>query len=264
MALLGPACALAAIGCGGAGQAADGGRADVSFDPPEVGLDGGTYVPVPGNCGFDPPAAFCETFELGPMAGGRAGELDPARWSAVRSAGIDTAFGGGIGKAELPQCRPGLTGALVLPDGDTVICDPTATIPTRHLLTATAAQNYGLNTYRIRQPFDFAGRTGTIKLDVDLTQRRAARLAGDRDRRGPVADAQLRFSRARLGPAQRLRDRVHERLVQHAQHRHAGHLSLPRLPGIARARDRAARVVRLRRCRMRWSRRGRSTTSRST
>ena len=103
------------------------------------------------------------------MPGGRAGELDPARWSAVRSAGIDTAFGGGIGKAELPQCRPGLTGALVLPDGDTVICDPTATIPTRHLLTATAAQNYGLNTYRIRQPFDFAGRTGTIKLDVDLT-----------------------------------------------------------------------------------------------
>jgi len=168
--LLGPAFALAAIGCGGgAGQTTDAGRADVSFDPPEVGLDGGSYVPVPGNCGFDLPAAFCETFELGPTAGGRAGELDPARWSAVRSAGIDTAFGGGIGKAELPQCRPGLTGALVLPDGDTVICDPTATIPTRHLLTATAAQNYGLNTYRIRQPFDFAGRTGTIKLDVDLT-----------------------------------------------------------------------------------------------
>ena len=166
-----PALALAAIGCGGtgAGPGNDGGRADVRFDPPEVGLDGGSYVPVPGNCGFDPAPAFCETFELGPMPGGRAGELDPARWSAVRSAGIDTAFGGGIGKALLPQCRPGLTDALVLPDSDTVICDPTPTIPTRHLLTATAAQNYGLNTYRIRQPFDFAGRTGTIKLDVDLT-----------------------------------------------------------------------------------------------
>jgi hypothetical protein len=160
----------AAVGCGaGAGGPHDGGRVDVSFDPPDVGLDGGSYVPVPGNCGFDPAPAFCETFELGPMAGGRAGELDPARWSAVRSAGIDTAFGGGIGKALLPQCRPGLTDAMVLPDGDTVICDPTSTIPTRHLLTATAAQNYGLNTYRIRQPFDFAGRTGTIKLDVDLT-----------------------------------------------------------------------------------------------
>ena len=113
--------ALAAIGCGGgvAGPA-DGGRPDVPFDPPDVGLDGGTYVPVPGNCGFDqtsPTAAFCETFEAGPMAGGRAGELDPARWSAVRSAGIDTAFGGGIGKALLPQCRPGLTDAMVLSNG---------------------------------------------------------------------------------------------------------------------------------------------------
>jgi hypothetical protein len=172
---------VAACNGGGAGGGSDGGglpdggdarrsqQTDVRFDPPEVGLDGGAYVPVPGTCGFDPAPAFCDTFEQGPMAGGRAGELDPARWSAVRSAGIDTAFGGGIGKAQLPQCRPGLTDALVLPDGDTVICDPTPAVPTRHLLTATAAQNYGLNTYRIRQPFDFAGRTGTIKLDVDLT-----------------------------------------------------------------------------------------------
>jgi hypothetical protein len=162
--------ALVAAACGGGAGAGDpdGGRPDVPFDPPDVGLDGGTYVPVPGNCGFDAPA-FCDTFEDGPKAGGRAGELDPAHWSAVRSAGIDTAFGAGIGKAQLPQCRPGLTDAMVLPDGDTVICDPTPTIATRHLLTATAAQNYGLNTYRIRQPFDFAGRTGTIKLDVDLT-----------------------------------------------------------------------------------------------
>ena len=50
-----------------------------------------------------------------------------------------------------------------------LVCDPTATIPTRHVLATAAAQNYGLATYRIRQPFDFAGRTGTIKLDVDLT-----------------------------------------------------------------------------------------------
>ena len=50
-----------------------------------------------------------------------------------------------------------------------LICDPTATIPSRHVLATAAAQNYGLSTYRIRQPFDFAGRTGTIKLDMDLT-----------------------------------------------------------------------------------------------
>jgi hypothetical protein len=172
---------LLAAACGGGGARGgndDGGQPDVPFDPPDVNLDGGTYVPVPGNCAFDEasnPPAFCDTFEDGPKQGGRAGELDPARWSAVRSAGIDTAFGGGIGKGLIGQCRPGLTDTMVLPDDDTVICDPTPTIATRHLLTVTAAQNYGLNTYRIRQPFDFAGRTGTIKLDVDA---KAAGLGG--------------------------------------------------------------------------------------
>jgi hypothetical protein len=35
------------------------------------------------------------------------------------------------------------------------------------LLTACAAQNYGQNAYRIRQPFDFKGRTGKIVLDAE-------------------------------------------------------------------------------------------------
>ena len=34
-------------------------------------------------------------------------------------------------------------------------------------MTVAAMQNYGLNSYRIRQPFDFAGRTGKIVFDVD-------------------------------------------------------------------------------------------------
>jgi hypothetical protein len=57
----------------------------------------------------------------------------------------------------------------VLPDSDVLVCDPISAIPTRHALGTAAAQNYGLSTYRVRQPFDFAGRTGTIKLDMDLT-----------------------------------------------------------------------------------------------
>jgi hypothetical protein len=142
------------------------------FMPPPSGLDdAGTYQPVPGSCGFDAPA-FCDTFEEEPRpGGGRAGELDPARWSGMRGgpwghASLSDAFP--VGPALVPACRPGRTDTLVFPDFDALICDPTPTIPTRHLLTATAAQNYGLNTYRIRQPFDFAGRTGTIKLDVEL------------------------------------------------------------------------------------------------
>ena len=34
-------------------------------------------------------------------------------------------------------------------------------------MTAVSMQNYGVNSYIIRQPFDFAGRTGKIVFDVD-------------------------------------------------------------------------------------------------
>ena len=34
-------------------------------------------------------------------------------------------------------------------------------------MTAVSMQNYGVNSYMIRQPFDFAGRTGKIAFDVD-------------------------------------------------------------------------------------------------
>jgi hypothetical protein len=55
-----------------------------------------------------------------------------------------------------------------MPTRDTLVCDPTTGIGTRFLLTAVASQNYGVNAYRIRQPFDFAGRTGRIVFDADL------------------------------------------------------------------------------------------------
>ena len=148
---------------------------------PTPGNDAGTtpvtpferpdYTPQPGNCGFDSPA-FCDTFEHGPMAGGRSGELDPAHWSVTRgspytSSSFDDALR--IGPALIGQCRADLSNTRVLPDSDVLVCDPIPTIPSRHVLATAAAQNYGLSTYRIRQPFDFAGRTGTIKLDMDLT-----------------------------------------------------------------------------------------------
>jgi hypothetical protein len=54
----------------------------------------------------------------------------------------------------------------VWPDGDTLICNPTANVASTHLLAAAAAQNYGQNGYRIRQPFDFKGRTGKVVFDA--------------------------------------------------------------------------------------------------
>jgi hypothetical protein len=68
----------------------------------------------------------------------------------------------------IPACRAGLP-MQVFPDQDTLVCDPSADVSTHHLLTACASQNYGSNSYRIRQPFDFAGRTGKIVFDAAVT-----------------------------------------------------------------------------------------------
>lgn len=152
---------------GGSGGAA-GADSETPFERPDPPAE---YVPEAGDCGFEEPA-FCETFEAGPQAGGRSGELDPIRFSVARGmpyspSSFDDAFR--LGPALIGDCRADLSHTRVLPDSDVLVCEPVATIPTRHALGVAAAQNYGLATYRIRQPFDFEGRTGTIQLDLDLT-----------------------------------------------------------------------------------------------
>ena len=130
--------------------------------PADDGPQGG-----PG-CGLAA-AAFCDTFGAPAATQGRAGELNALLWSAGRlDPQLPTANGNafGIGPATLPTCRANLP-AQVFPDQDTLICDPSDSIAAPHLLVAVAAQNYGQNTYRIRQPFDFSGRTGTITFDAE-------------------------------------------------------------------------------------------------
>ena len=131
--------------------------------PPHHGTGNSPY------CGLDA-AAFCDNFDQGPTATpGREGDLDPSQWSAGRLSPQEIS---GPGKAnpappaQIPSCRASLNKSTVYPDEDTLICDPTNT-QSAQLLTAVAMQNYGLNSYRIRQPFDFAGRTGKIVFDVD-------------------------------------------------------------------------------------------------
>jgi cytochrome c peroxidase len=130
-----------------------------------------------GQCGFEGAdggsvAAFCETFDQAPTAGGRAGELDSNVWSGMRGmpslhASLDEGFP--IGPALVTDCRPDLDGQTVGPDRDALLCGPTTQIHSPHLMIAAAAQNYGMTAYRIRQPFDFTGRVGTINLDVNLS-----------------------------------------------------------------------------------------------
>lgn len=129
----------------------------------------GTFVPS-ANCSLTTPA-FCDTFNQGPSAiRGRGGDLDPAKWATARlsgeilSSGLNTANPTPI--ASIPQCRAGITQTFVYPPNDTLICDPIGT-KSSQLMTAVSIQNYGVNSYMPRQPFDFAGRTGKIVFDVD-------------------------------------------------------------------------------------------------
>ena len=130
-------------------------------------------------CGLADPA-FCETFESGPAPmqdRGRGNELSRTRFSETRYApSLSTGDGEtfwaweaefGLIPEEPPPCRSDVVGFL-LPSRDTLVCDPTPTIASHYLMTAVGSQNYGSNAYRIRQPFDFADRTGTIVFDTDL------------------------------------------------------------------------------------------------
>jgi hypothetical protein len=138
-------------------------------DDDEPATDGGHAELGKPGCGLEA-AAFCATFDAPASRKGRAGELDSALWGGARSEGqLSTTRAMPIGMAVIPVCRPGIP-THVWTDQDTLICDPSADVASHHLMVACAAQNYGQNSYRIRQPFDFAGRTGKIVFDAAVNR----------------------------------------------------------------------------------------------
>jgi hypothetical protein len=132
---------------------------------------GGGVLGPPG-CGLAA-AAFCEDFEAGPHPLSRSGELDPARWSIGRlTPKLPTSSDGAmwIGpSAPITNCRADIDGSIVTPDADALVCESNVDISSRHALISVAAQDYGLNSHRAKQRFDFTNRTGVIALDADLT-----------------------------------------------------------------------------------------------
>jgi hypothetical protein len=147
------------------GRGDGGGNLDATSSPSS---DGPSFAQGGPGCGLDA-AAFCDTFDLPSTAHGRAGDLDPLKWSGGRLVVQLPTSGSNpfpIMPAVIANCRAGLP-ATAFPDGDTLICDPSTSIGSPQLLVAVAAQNYGENSYRIRQPFDFADRTGTIVFDAE-------------------------------------------------------------------------------------------------
>jgi hypothetical protein len=135
-----------------------------------VGLSLVSMVSVSGAPGCDLTSpAFCETFDQGPSSvRGRGGDLDPSRWSTARLAPSDMSgsVANPVRSAPIPPCKASFPQTSAFPPDDTLICDPSGN-RSAQLMTAVAIQNYGNNSYMIRQPFDFAGRTGKIVFDVD-------------------------------------------------------------------------------------------------
>jgi hypothetical protein len=133
------------------------------FTPPST-------LAASATCNLNAPA-FCDTFSQGPAAvRGRGGDLDPSKWATARLSGEISSSGTGTANpvpiAPIPRCRAGISETSAFPPNDTLICDPSGTRSSQ-LMTAVSIQNYGVNSYMPRQPFDFAGRTGKIDFDVD-------------------------------------------------------------------------------------------------
>ena len=137
---------------------------------------GGQYITfgtqdVGTGCGLTG-AVFCEDFEepaTSPAA--QSGDWNPGKISTARfGASLASSAGDGtnvVERADIPACRSGSV-TNPFPPGDTLICDANSFIHSRFGLSSTAMQNYGDNSYRIGQPFDIAGRTGTVQFDASL------------------------------------------------------------------------------------------------
>jgi hypothetical protein len=130
--------------------------------------------PEPGACGLATPA-FCEGFETA-HPGGRGGDLDErvfgfARWGHQVQYSWERAPAHTYGDDYLfPATFCGEPFDGILPDEDVRTCDGTGVDGTasgqlNETFDDQAAT--GVNALRIRQPFDFSGRVGTIVWDVD-------------------------------------------------------------------------------------------------
>jgi hypothetical protein len=113
------------------------------------------------------PLAFCDTFDAPAGTGNRSGDLNGTVWGVSRILG-DTNFGQGTANAAPPTSLLGCGGSsTVLPPHDVIVCNGQLREATND--NASGAFEAGTVTVLAmypKQPFDFAGRTGTIGFDV--------------------------------------------------------------------------------------------------
>jgi hypothetical protein len=154
---------------GNGGKAgATGGFGDAGGTGGATSGSGGSGPPRPVNTGCDlPNAAFCDAFTK-PSPGGRAGDLDDANWSISRL-GFGCAYAFAFPETPLNLCGVWRT---VRPGGpDSEFCLNENDEP-RWAEGFDDNTDFNYLSARIRQPFDFEGRTGTVEWSAD------ARTAG--------------------------------------------------------------------------------------
>jgi hypothetical protein len=112
--------------------------------------------------------AFCDTFALPSEQGGRTGQLDPELWSVARVSEAVNPSQGLVNQflpTEVMRCLRRDYG-IVVPN-DYFFCGPEYGESMHWMEAFDDGENYVYNSARVRQPFDFAGRTGKITFDVD-------------------------------------------------------------------------------------------------
>ena len=114
--------------------------------------------------------AFCDSFDAPAGNGGRAGDLNPALWSVARIEAGGSGYGANLGQGAFDTWIPASlnfrgTHHTVVPDHDIQICGG-------HLVEGIN-EDHGQPVLAMqpKQPFDIAGRTGTVVFEVsDNTQ----------------------------------------------------------------------------------------------
>ncbi len=111
--------------------------------------------------------AFCDTFDA-PHPGGRGGDLDERKWSVARISPVVDLYRGKLNQWRATSHTHCQMQMVVQPDNDYTVCNG-------HFMESLHDNgSYVWNSARIRQPFDFAGRTGTVVMDVDAKAARHA------------------------------------------------------------------------------------------
>src|SRR5579885_741219 len=136
--------------------------ADAGMEPHGHGDPG----PGDATCGLEQ-VAFCDTFDA-PFALSRSGELDPRVWSVARLSQDNNPSQGTVNAwaaTDAMHCKD-LIHAVTAPH-DFFECGPAYGESNHYMDAINDDGNYAYNSARIRQPFDFAGRTGTVTFSVD-------------------------------------------------------------------------------------------------